>query len=387
MVSGHYGNWELLGAGLAMRGYPITYYVGQQTNPAADAALNAVRRASGLGTVPKGPGIRALMRLLRAGKVLGLLADQHYSHQTHYIRFFGQPVSAAPGAASLALRTGARVMFCWSEPLGRYRYRAHFRAIRYVPSGDEARDVLALSQAISDSLEAQVRRAPAYYFWMHRRFRAQLAELPLTGTNRRFLAETAQARRRPAPLFLDRDGTLIEDVGYLSAFEQMRLLPGAAAAIARANAAGHPVVVVTNQSGVARGHFTEAFARESGDHLRALLATHGARIDGYHFAPDHPQGRPPNNVESALRKPGAGMVLAACRELGLEPSGAYMIGDKRSDVETGAHLGVIPVLVRTGSGRETERDLPADFAARGGRTFESLAEAIDWILAQDADKR
>ncbi|MBI4080966.1 MAG: lysophospholipid acyltransferase family protein, partial [Candidatus Lambdaproteobacteria bacterium] len=171
MVSGHYGNWELLGAGLAARGYPVSYYVGQQENPVADAALNAVRRASGLGTVPKGPSIRNLLRLLRAGQVLGLLADQHYIHKTHYIRFFGQPVSAAPGAASLALRTGARVVFCWAEPIGRYRYRAHFRAVRCSPSGEEARDVLALSQAISDALEAQVRRAPAFYFWMHRRFR------------------------------------------------------------------------------------------------------------------------------------------------------------------------------------------------------------------------
>lgn len=185
-----------------------------------------------------------------------------------------------------------------------------------------------------------------------------------------------------APIFLDRDGTLIEEVGYLNRLEQMRLLPGAAEAVQRANAAGHPVVVVSNQSGVARGLISEAFVAASEAHLRDLLAAAGAHLDGHYHCPYHPEGRPPYDREHPDRKPGSGMLLRAARELNLPLErlrGAWMVGDKRSDLETGAELGVVPVLVRTGYGRETEAHLPADFQRRGGRVFDDLAAALDWI--------
>jgi len=196
----------------------------------------------------------------------------------------------------------------------------------------------------------------------------------------------APTGRGRAPIFLDRDGTLIEEVEYLRRLEDMILLPGAAAAVRRANEAGHPVVVVTNQSGVARGYFTEAFVAESAAHLAALLAREGARLDGHFHCPYHPQGRPPYDREHPDRKPGSGMVLRAAQELNLSRErlrGAWIVGDKRSDLETGAELGLVPVLVRTGYGRETERTLPPDFAQRGGRVFDDLAAAIAWIVGKE----
>lgn len=182
------------------------------------------------------------------------------------------------------------------------------------------------------------------------------------------------------PLFIDRDGTLIEEVGYLSDLARMRLLPGAAAALRAANEAGHPVILVSNQSGVARGYFSEAFVTQSAQHLVRLLAAEGARLDAQYYCPYHPEGRPPYDLESPERKPGPGMLLRAAREHGLVLRGAYMVGDRISDVETGAGLGVIPLLVRTGYGREAEADLTADFAARGGRVFDDLAAALAWVL-------
>ncbi|HKI97081.1 MAG TPA: HAD-IIIA family hydrolase [bacterium] len=192
-------------------------------------------------------------------------------------------------------------------------------------------------------------------------------------------------RWRRAPIFLDRDGTLIEEVGYLQRLEQMRLLPGAAGAVRAANEAGHPVVVVTNQSAVARGLISEDFAQESAAHLSALLASAGAHLDGYYYCPYHPQGRAPYDREHPDRKPGHGMLARAAQELNLSLEhlqGAWMIGDKRSDLETGADLGVIPMLVRTGYGRETEADLPPDFEQRGGRVFDDMVAAIAWILGR-----
>ena len=182
------------------------------------------------------------------------------------------------------------------------------------------------------------------------------------------------------PIFLDRDGTIVEEVGYLTSLDMMRLIPGAGAAIRSANRAGHAVVVISNQSAVARGMISEAFARESGEHLSGLLAEEGARIDGYYFCPYHPQGRPPYDTDSEERKPRPGMMHRAARDLGLDLRGAYMVGDKTSDVETGAGLGVTPVLVRTGYGRESEQRLGAEFSARGGAIAADLAEAIAWIL-------
>jgi D-glycero-D-manno-heptose 1,7-bisphosphate phosphatase len=186
----------------------------------------------------------------------------------------------------------------------------------------------------------------------------------------------------PVPIFVDRDGTLIEQVEYLSRLEQVRLLPGVAAALRAANGAGHPVVVVTNQSGVARGYFSEAFVEQTAGHLRTLLAAEGARLDGHYFCPHHPDGQPPYALDCADRKPAPGMLLRAARELGLTLAGAYMIGDKASDLRTGEGLGVIPLLVRTGYGREAQRELPPDFAARGGRVFDDLPAAMAWILRQ-----
>ncbi len=171
---------------------------------------------------------------------------------------------------------------------------------------------------------------------------------------------------------------------YLQRVEQVRLLPGAAEAVRRANRAGHPVVVVTNQSAVARGIIDEAFVGVCEAHLRTLLAAAGAHLDGHYHCPYHPDGQPPYDREHPDRKPGSGMLRRAAQELNLLLGGAWMIGDKRSDLETGADLGVVPLLVRTGYGRETERDLPADFLERGGRIFDDVGGAVRWILAQDA---
>lgn len=189
------------------------------------------------------------------------------------------------------------------------------------------------------------------------------------------------------PIFIDRDGTLIEEVHYLSDLAHMRLIAGAADAIARANAAGHPVVVASNQSGVARGIITDAFARESGVHLTAMLAGQGARLDGYYYCPYHPDGQPPFNMEHPDRKPGHGMLLRAARDLALHLKGGCMVGDKLADVDTGAELGVLPILVRTGYGRESEAELQGQperlkrFQGRGGMVFDALPQALDWFVA------
>ncbi len=121
------------------------------------------------------------------------------------------------------------------------------------------------------------------------------------------------AMRTPRPaVFLDRDGVLIEDVHYLKNPEQVRLTPGAGPAVARLNAEGLPVVVVTNQSGVARGYFSETAVAEAHRRLDELLAEHGARVDRYYHCPHHPGGTvAAYRVACECRKPRPGMLLRA----------------------------------------------------------------------------
>ncbi len=155
---------------------------------------------------------------------------------------------------------------------------------------------------------------------------------------------------RPA-VFLDRDGVLIEEAEYLSDPAGVRLTPGAADAVARLNRAGWPVVVVTNQSGVARGMFPLERVFEIHARIDELLATAGARIDGWFVCPHHPTaGVGPYRVECGCRKPKPGMLLRAAADLGLDPAKSWMIGDRPSDLQAGAAAGCRTVLVRTGYG-------------------------------------
>jgi D-glycero-D-manno-heptose 1,7-bisphosphate phosphatase len=176
---------------------------------------------------------------------------------------------------------------------------------------------------------------------------------------------------RPA-VFLDRDGTLIEDAHFLARPEQVWLLPGAVAAVARLNRRGTPVVVVTNQSGVARGLFPEAAVHAVHAHLSRLLAEHGARIDAFYHCPHHPKAAvAAYRLACACRKPRPGMLVAAARDLGLDLARSWMIGDKPDDAGAGAAAGCRAVLVRTG------HPLPADVG--GVEVVADLAAAVDLL--------
>jgi D-glycero-D-manno-heptose 1,7-bisphosphate phosphatase len=149
-------------------------------------------------------------------------------------------------------------------------------------------------------------------------------------------------------VFLDRDGTLIEDPGYLADPLGMRLLPGVAAAVARLNAAHLPTIVVTNQSGIARGLLTEADYLATEARLDALLAEHGARLEAHYFCPHHPEFTGP----CACRKPADLLYRRAADRFGLDLARSWWIGDRMRDVAAGAAFGGRSILVLTGAGRE-----------------------------------
>ncbi|GAA3756703.1 D-glycero-alpha-D-manno-heptose-1,7-bisphosphate 7-phosphatase [Terriglobus aquaticus] len=145
---------------------------------------------------------------------------------------------------------------------------------------------------------------------------------------------------RPA-LFLDRDGVINEEIGYLHRFEDVRFVPGAADLIRTANTLGLPVIVITNQAGIGRGFYTEAQFHSLMQSMRDALAQHHAHLTAVYFSPFHPEhGLGDYRRDTECRKPRPGMLLQAAREHGLDLSASALVGDRCSDIEAGAAAGV-----------------------------------------------
>lgn len=174
-------------------------------------------------------------------------------------------------------------------------------------------------------------------------------------------------------VFLDRDGTLIEERNYLCRPEQVEVFPGAAAALKRVQDAGFRLVVVSNQSGVGRGYFTMEDVRKVNERVDALFGEHGVRFARYYIAPEAP------DVPSRGRKPSPQFLFDARDELGVDLGRSYMIGDKIIDLQCGRNAGVKQcLLVRTGYGRQVEMDCAGEL--RGTVVVDGLPAAADWIL-------
>ncbi|MFP4138979.1 MAG: D-glycero-alpha-D-manno-heptose-1,7-bisphosphate 7-phosphatase [Phycisphaerae bacterium] len=182
-------------------------------------------------------------------------------------------------------------------------------------------------------------------------------------------------------VFLDRDGTIIEDPGYLSDPDEVTLLPGVELAIKSLSQAGYLVVVVTNQSGIARGMFTEETLDLIHDRLRELLHEKGARIDGMYYCPFLPEGSVEQYaVESDLRKPKPGMLLEAADELDIDLQRSWMVGDSPRDIEAGQRAGTRTIRLRLPKAepRKDSADTPqADFIVR------NLVDAARVIIREE----
>jgi D-glycero-D-manno-heptose 1,7-bisphosphate phosphatase len=185
---------------------------------------------------------------------------------------------------------------------------------------------------------------------------------------------------RPA-VFLDRDGTLIEEVGYLSAPAQIVLYPWTVSAIRALNDAGFRVVLVTNQAGVARGYFDEATVARVHRHLAGVLEAGGAFLDAYYYCPHHPDGTvAPYAGACACRKPAQGMIDRAVAELGVDPRRSFTVGDRWLDVALGRGVGAQAILVRTGYGAAEEAQPQDDLVADA--IVNNLIDAVAWILTR-----
>ncbi len=186
----------------------------------------------------------------------------------------------------------------------------------------------------------------------------------------------------PPAAFLDRDGTLIEERSYLADPDGVRLLPGVIDGLRRLRDAGYRLIVVTNQSGIARGIISQAQYERVRERLDAVLAHEGIAFDDVYACPHHPSITGPCDC----RKPGMALYHRAVAEHGVDLSRSVFIGDKAGDVEPAALLGGIGVLVRTGYGRTSEGAVDASV-----HVADNFAGAVEWLLrapsdAPDADR-
>src|SRR5262245_37715789 len=185
--------------------------------------------------------------------------------------------------------------------------------------------------------------------------------------------------RSPA-IFIDRDGTLNEDIGYVSSPDELVVYPWAAAAMRLVNESGFKAVVITNQSGIARGMYTEEILAAIHSRMINELAREGARIDALYYCPHHPRiGNAQYRMTCGCRKPAVGMLEAAAREHNIDLIRSFVIGDKASDIKLAQNVGAGSALVLTGYGRETLSD-PERWPCEPDFVAEDLLEAVKEIL-------
>jgi D-glycero-D-manno-heptose 1,7-bisphosphate phosphatase len=184
-------------------------------------------------------------------------------------------------------------------------------------------------------------------------------------------------------VFLDRDGTVNEEIGYIHEAEKLSLISGAAQAIRKLNIFGLPVVCVSNQSGVARGYFSIDSVYEVNRKLEELLAAEGAYLDRIYFCPHHPtEGQYPYRTNCDCRKPGSGMLEKAADELEIDLERSFLIGDRLSDIKTAKNAGLKAILVLTGYGQKEMEHIKNQISLRPDYICKDISFAVDLILKQ-----
>jgi len=193
-------------------------------------------------------------------------------------------------------------------------------------------------------------------------------------------------RRCRKAIFLDRDGTVTEEVGYVNHPDRLKLIPGAAEAIKKINDSGMMAILITNQAGVAKGYFPEWMVHRVHEKLESLLRERGARLDRIYYCPHHPEGREKTyKIICACRKPAPGMIHMAEKELNIDVAKSYVIGDKYMDVELARKVGATGIMVLTGYGKGEYELFGNAWKLKPDHISQDLSEAVDWILSREKE--
>lgn len=178
-------------------------------------------------------------------------------------------------------------------------------------------------------------------------------------------------------VFLDRDGTIIEDFGYIDEIDRVKFVPSAGKSIKLLNDNGFMVFIITNQAGVARGYFSEETVEKINNYIKESFAQKGALIDAFYYCPHHMEGVVEEyRRDCYCRKPNPGMIEEAARNFSINLEGSFVIGDKNSDIEAGHRAGCKTILLTGGvpQSREKGSDMISDYVAT------DLCEAVRWLV-------
>jgi D-glycero-D-manno-heptose 1,7-bisphosphate phosphatase len=216
---------------------------------------------------------------------------------------------------------------------------------------------------------------------------AELRFAAMSRNSRSLNRQSPIDNRQCRAVFIDRDGTLNEDIGYVSTPDELILYPWAAEAVRLVNHSGFKAIVITNQSGIARGMYSEQTLGTIHKRMITQLAREGARIDGVYYCPHHPDiGAVDYRKACNCRKPQTGMLDAAAREHNIDLPRSFVIGDKASDITLAENAGARSALVLTGYGQETLAH-PERWPCRPSLVAENLLEAVKQILDSELPPR
>jgi len=188
-------------------------------------------------------------------------------------------------------------------------------------------------------------------------------------------------------VFLDRDGTINRDVGYPNSYDMVEIFPYSFAAVRKINEAGFLSVIVTNQAGIGKGFIEEKNLQDIHRKLRLDFAKQKAAFDGIYYCPHYEHSEIPEyRISCACRKPNTGMAQQAARDLNIDTTKSYMIGDKVEDIHFGMNIKATPILLLTGYGQKALPKL-REKGIVPAHVAETLIDAVDWILEREKSKR
>ncbi|MBI3597194.1 MAG: HAD-IIIA family hydrolase [Nitrospirae bacterium] len=366
-LASHYGNWELMNLVNSASGVPTHVVARVLDNPWLNRMINRQRGRFGATVInSKDPSsVRQILSALHQKKAVAFLIDQSVvGNRGVYVDFFGRLAYTHKVVALMAIKTGAPVIpiFMHREAEGGHRL-VYGKALSLIKTGNREHDVWINTQIMTRAVEEAVRQHPEQWLWMHDRWRKQ----PTVGTE---------------AVFLDRDGTISLEVGYIHNVDHLQLLPNSARAIRRLNRCGIKVFVVTNQSGVARGYYSEEHVRRVNARLVDLLKAEGAELDGIYYCPHHPtQGTGAYTQPCGCRKPEPGMLYQAASNWPIQLRRSFVVGDKITDMEMAHRVGAKGILVLTGYGPE-ELGRTGDNGPRPDKIVPDLEKAVEWIVSQ-----
>jgi len=344
LLMGHLGNWEITGMTLTAAGLEL-YPVGRRIHSKAfDKIVDDIRTAYGSHHIPYKNSIREILSKIKKKKNICVLIDQRIRSGLP-VKFFNRPVWVTHIASVLYRRTGVKVV-------PGYSYHENDRIIVHYDSpmdlrgeGDSLKLDFINTQKQISWIEEKIRNKPDEWFWMHNFWKDKW----------------------PA-VFLDRDGTINVDHGYVGSSDKLEFIPGVFEALRELRREGFLLVVVTNQSGISRGYYSETDYLKLNRTFLEKLMEEGVIVDRVYYCPHHPDDN------CYFRKPNPGMVEKALNELNIDMGRSYVVGDKVSDIELGKKAGLKTVMVMTGNGREHIKKCSPDYRA------EDLLEASRLII-------